>query len=135
MIEEVHNAQDATNIDFAKLVYVYFNFTKKCWSIRQDKVKAHCDYICLRDANFQVSERGRQRTIREQRKNVHAFVVGYIVLKPAEVPYAFSSRWSEVRYNPYTNFTFVTNDGVPVASAEFVDMLASSEISKVIALI
>lgn len=133
MIQSVDNAQDATNIDFKEKVYVYFNFTKKLWSVRQGKVKAHCDYICLRDANFQVSERGRQRTVRNQRKNVHAFVVGYVVLKPAEVPYNFETPWDAVSYNPYQNETFVDKNGHPVHSAHFVDMSASSEVAKVIA--
>ena len=133
MIQEVTNAQDATNIDFTKKVYVYFNLAKRVWSVRQDSVKVHCNYICLKNVTFQVSERGRQRVIRNQRKNVHAFIVGYIVLEPAKIPYSVDTPWDKVTYNPYENFTFVTTDGVPVGSAKFADMMASSEVSKVIA--
>jgi len=41
-------------------------------------VLAHADKLLLDDAVFKVSEKGRQRVISEQRKNVHAGVQGIL---------------------------------------------------------
>lgn len=67
---------------FAK-VEVYYNLHRKCLSVRSritgptyGKVLAHVDHIVLRDVEFKVSEAGRRRVIREQRKNVHAVIRG-----------------------------------------------------------
>jgi len=63
-------------------VFVYFNLHRKCWSVRalngryKGRVVAHCDRVLLTDVEFRVSEAGRQRVLREGRKNVHAGVVG-----------------------------------------------------------
>ena len=66
-------------VDPDKPVEVYRNLHKKCWSVRQrGKVKLHTDYICLKDVEFKVSQKGRERVLREQRKNVHAFIKGFL---------------------------------------------------------
>jgi len=63
-------------------VFVYFNLRKRCFSVKalegmyKGRVIAHRDSLHLQDAEFKVSEKGRQRVIRERRKNVHAGVVG-----------------------------------------------------------
>ena len=63
-------------------VYVYFNLHRKCFSIKaleganKGRVVAHRDDVLLFDATFKVSEAGRQRVLRERKKNVHAGVVG-----------------------------------------------------------
>ena len=63
-------------------VYVYFNLHRKCFSIKalegpkKGRVVAHHDDVLLFDAAFKVSEAGRQRVLRERKKNVHAGVVG-----------------------------------------------------------
>lgn len=133
MIENLKKVQDSKTIDFDRPVKVYFNFVKQVWSILQGKVKAHADYVCLSDATFQVSERGRQRTINNRRKTVHAYIKGFVVLQPAKVLYSLDEPWDEVKYNPYFNSTFITNNGVAVKSAKFVDMDASSVVAKVMA--
>jgi len=130
MIENLKKIQDSKTIDFTKPVKVYFNFQKKLWSIHQGTVKAHCNYLCMKDVVFKVSERGRQRTVRNQKKNVHAFVVGYIIFHALSVS---ADNWRSVKYNPYKNQKFVINEIEPVDSADFVDMLASSENRKVLA--
>jgi hypothetical protein len=54
----------------------------ECWSITAvygpdaGKVIAHADSIALYNARFVVSENGRQRVLRERRKNVHAWIIG-----------------------------------------------------------
>ena len=63
-------------------VFCYFNLHRKCFSIKaleganKGRVVAHSDNVLLFDAVFKVSEAGRQRVLKEQRKNVHAGVVG-----------------------------------------------------------
>lgn len=60
-------------------VKVYFNITKKTFSIQHNgKVIGHADQIALKNVEFKVSEKGRQRVLKEKRKNVHAYVVGEI---------------------------------------------------------
>ena len=63
-------------------VKVYYNLHKKCYSIvslekeNYGRVIKHDNCVPLFDAQFKVSEKGRQRVLREQKKNVHAYVVG-----------------------------------------------------------
>tara|TARA_Y100001937_G_scaffold125523_2_gene192553 strand:- start:11667 stop:12041 length:375 start_codon:yes stop_codon:yes gene_type:complete len=87
-------------IDYSKPVKVYKNLHKDCWSIQQNGlVKAHSDEINLFDCKFLVNEKDRQRVIKTNRKNVHAFVVGHIWDTPFDL-----SR--QVKYNPYNNKYF-----------------------------
>jgi hypothetical protein len=87
-----------------KVVFVYFNLHKKCWSVRyKGRVIAHVNNLFLCDVTFKVSQAGRLRVIREKRKNVHAGVVGTLIIHlgssvRAETP---------VTYNPYLYETFV----------------------------
>lgn len=96
-------------------VFVYFNLHRKCLSVkalegeRKGRVIAHADMVVLDNVTFKVSEAGRQRVIREQRKNVHAGVVGELqsmginttMLSIAEALY------SPLKYNPYKFDSFV----------------------------
>mgnify|MGYP006272576803 CR=1 FL=1 len=92
-------------------VFVYFNLHKKVFSVkalegdRKGLVVAHREYVMLEDVTFRVSEAGRQRVLRERKKNVHAGAVG---------------QWRDdvgvlsddvaVTYNPYKYSTFVNKD-------------------------
>ena len=90
-------------------VFVYYNLHRKCWSVkalegdRKGKVIAHMDTVRLVDAEFKVSEAGRQRVLREQRKNVHAGVVGRLCTNVDRV-------LDEVGYNPYKWNSFVNKE-------------------------
>ena len=87
-----------------KRVRVYKNLHKDCWSVWQEgKVLFHTQEIHLRDVTFLVLESGRQRVLKEKRKNVHAFVCGFLTqgLDIGEI----------VRYNPYINPFFFTEKG------------------------
>ena len=90
-------------VDPDKPVEVYRNLHKKCWSVRQrGKVKLHTDYICLKNAEFKVSQKGRERVLTEQRKNVHAFIKGFIVdAEEINTMPDDSVEWTDVSYNPY----------------------------------
>lgn len=63
-------------------VFVYWNLHKNLWSVKalegpdKGRVIAREPYVALLHASPKVSEAGRQRVLREGRKNVHAGIVG-----------------------------------------------------------
>lgn len=60
-----------------EIVRVYRNLTRGCLSVmRRGLVVAHVESVALHGARFVVQEAGRQRVLRDRRKNVHAFVEG-----------------------------------------------------------
>lgn len=102
--EMLSNFEDmARLINPHKRVRVYKNLHKDCWSVWQGRVLFYTQEIHLRDVVFLVLESGRQRVLKEKRKNVHAFVCGFLTqgLDIGEV----------VRYNPYINPFFFTEQG------------------------
>jgi len=113
-------------IDIHKPVEVYRNLHKKCWSVRQGgKVKVHTSYICLQDVNFVVQPAGREKVLREQKKNVHAFVKGYLISHKTinDGWRGLSIAWTMdvVTYNPYKHPYFTCGEFEAVR-AELVDM-------------
>lgn len=99
---------------------VYFNLHKKLLSVQAKvngswKVIKHVLNINLTDVKFKVSEAGRQRVLREKRKNVHAFIEG------VEVDQPINQRAQNVTYNPYKyeKFTITTGEKY-VDKAEYV---------------
>ncbi len=93
-------------IDKTKRAYVYFNLHKKCWSVRQSgRIVDHTNAIMLRDCRYLVGKTGRERVLREKKKNVHAGISGYVVdLIPA------CRIYNELTYNPYKHETFVSRE-------------------------
>ena len=96
-------------------VRVYRNLHKKCYSIQAKingswRVIDHADSVTLVDVTFKVSQAGRERVLRERRKNVHAFVYGTIVQDPGPV------TGRRVSYNPYKADSF-TSEGLRIAYA------------------
>ena len=98
-------------------VFVYYNLHKHCWSVKalegenKGRVIMHTQAVTLTNAHGKVSEVGRQRVIREQRKNVHAGIVGQLDL--ACVAKDFDNaldEWVEYTYNPYKFSTFVEKE-------------------------
>lgn len=90
-------------------VFVYYNLHKHCWSVKalegpnKGRVIAHKDHVNLVACTFKVSQRGRERVLRERKKNVHAGVIGY--LAPGAIP--VDDSCIEITYNPYKYTTFV----------------------------
>lgn len=84
------------------------------------RVVQHHQRLLLSDAKFVVREGGRQRVLREKRKNVHAFIVGYLVDSrgifgaDADTKRDFPVR---ITYNPYRAGAFLTESGAPVFEA------------------
>jgi hypothetical protein len=101
-----------------KPVKVYWNLRLDCYSVQQSgKVVTHADQVELRDVTFHVNESGRQRVLKERRKNVHAFVVGYLD------EYFAKRDWDiKIVYNPYKydSFRLWASDKVTVTSADAV---------------
>lgn len=91
-------------------VRVYWNSTKKVWSVRQSgRVVKHLRELDLWAVTFVVSEKGRQRVLRERRKSVHAYAEGVLSERRALV----ANPARAIRYNPYEGPDF-TCHGLPV---------------------
>ena len=115
-------------IDYDKRLYVYWNISKKTWSVRQSgKVVGHSDLIFLNNCRFLVGKAGQARVRREKKKNVHAGVSGYLAMNAefCNAVYHNTDRDCFVMYNPYKHDTFVQRTGVcddkypiPVTTAE-----------------
>ena len=94
-------------------VFVYFNLHKKMFSIKalegvnKGRVIGHADAVVLDDVTFKVSEAGRQRVLRERKKNVHAGVVGQLNAQGIRLISAAVSLATNVTYNPYKYQSFV----------------------------
>lgn len=100
---------------------IYFNLHKRCLSVQNKvdgvwKVVRHAEQIILTDAKFQVSEAGRQRVIKEQRKNVHAAVVGNEI---SQINYLDAPK-TRAFYNPYKAPTFVDENNNPLHESKLV---------------
>lgn len=96
-------------------VKAYFNLHKKLFSIvaldgeHKGKVVAHAPTFSLINTEFKVNQAGRDRVLKEQRKNVHAFVIGYLAgsgdqgvadnIETALQGMSGFGQW--VTYNPY----------------------------------
>ena len=99
-------------------VQVYWNFTRKLWSIRDKtsrRVIQRAPGLLLTDATYHVSEAGRQRVLRDQKKNVHAYIEGeldYVQTYVSDYDTAICGvRWKmglyvRVKYNPYRDKFF-----------------------------
>jgi hypothetical protein len=92
-------------------VRVYFNLHKNLLSVQSKgkngwRVIAHEESVALRDVKFKVSEAGRQRVLKEKKKNVHAFIEGAIVKGNERI-----SADTPVSYNPFRGPFFQSEKG------------------------
>ena len=105
---------------------VYRNLTKCCWSIKNlstRRVQSHADHLVVFYPTFKVSQKGRERVVREKKKYVHAGVCGLVEtsswLLDYIVPHNYATTWVEVKYNPYVNTNFVFADGTEVKKVKY----------------
>ena len=78
--------------------------------------------LYLTNATFAVQPAGREKVLREGRKNVHAFVTGtYYALGSNFKTAMWSDGAREVTYNPYKNDTFM-REGEPVFASPLITM-------------
>lgn len=94
-------------------VKVYRNLTNKCWSVLgpDGLLLLHAQSLVLKDCQFEVRESGRQRVLREKRKNVHAFVKGYLAPMSSRHDHVPGSVLP-VTYNPYKSEHFQLKEKV-----------------------
>ena len=108
-----HSKDIAQHIDPSKKVRVYRNLHKDCFSVKQDGlVRCHADNVTLFNVEFIVSKAGQRRVRDEKKKNVHAFVEGFVV-DTREADNYVDGNWSDEQiengfthwqcayYNPY----------------------------------
>lgn len=103
--------------------FLYRNLRTKTWSKRSTKriVVDHPKEICLLDVEFVVSQKIRERVMKNKRKEVHAGVRG--LESNENILMQDISTLEEVTYNPYKYHTFVrVKDDSPVHHADFVFM-------------
>ena len=108
-----HSKDIAQHIDPTQKVRVYRNLHKDCFSVKQNGlVCCHADNVTLSNVKFIVSKAGQRRVRDEKKKNVHAFVEGYVVdtrkadnyvdgeWSDKEIENGFT-HWQCAYYNPY----------------------------------
>lgn len=109
-------------------VRIYYNLSRAVWSIkamegeRKGRVIGYAQAAVLRDAHTVVSEAGRQRVLREKRKNVHAYIDGTLAqvsgyqerLITPDLSFYIAGTFSgyeSLYYNPYKVDHFVMETG------------------------
>lgn len=103
------------------LVRCYRNLRNKCYSVQVKtpngwRVKYHLKSFGIANATFKVSEVLRQKIIRQQQKEVHAFVVGELI-KPKQVKEIAVSSANKISYNPYNaGYFYKVTDLSPIYS-------------------
>lgn len=107
-------------------VIAYKNLTRGTWSVAElkgergrGKLLSHHDALTLANCKFHVSEASRVRMVRNQQREVHAWVIGDLVEQPVQ------ARGVRVSYNPYKGPDFVRCDtGAAVTRAALCHFLA-----------
>jgi hypothetical protein len=94
-----------------KRVRVYRNLHKDCFSVKcmkTGRVIAHVKEIVLKEVTYPVSKAGRERVLKDKRKNVHAFVQGLIDINNQ----INNLKVNKICYNPYKKgHFFYCNNG------------------------
>ncbi len=98
-------------------VRIYRNLHSNVFSVQRKvpgkswRVCKHVREFVVEHAKFIVNETGRQRVLKEKRKNVHAFIYG--LWRNDLNPVANEFFWWYVGYNPYEYHQFVAQKGKP----------------------
>ena len=71
----------------------------------------------LDNVKFRVGKKGRERVLKEKRKNVHAKIYGTVREQTFENTQV---DWPKAHYNPYKYETFVDEHQEPIYEAESV---------------
>ena len=116
----------AQTIDPDKRVRVFRNWRLGCYSIMQSgELKASAAQVRLADVEFLVRESGRDRMLRLNRRNVHAYAVGRLVdwVHPDDERRLDPIEGRRVIYDPYEAPSFLDADSrVRVGFARTVDL-------------
>jgi len=93
----------------------------------------HITDLCMYDCSFRVNQKGREKVLKEKRKNVHAGIVGYIDdhwdIHPMGTLKSRKPKTKLAMYDPYKYTTFVrVDDGEPVFWSSAVRMETPKEL-------
>jgi hypothetical protein len=122
-------------LDPKKKIRIYRNLNashngeKGFWSVKQGTVKCHCQDITLQNVNFLVNEKVRQRVVLNKRKEVHAYVEGFLAPRIFNV-ISFTNQGHAVTYNPYTCDEFMCGDA-PIVGANLCRLVKVGDSMKV----
>jgi hypothetical protein len=112
-------------VEASEQVRVYFNLHKKKFSVQSKKgnawkVGSYANLVHLKSPRFVVSQAGRNRAVREQQRNVHAYVQGAMdVVWPygtdeigvERLLGAYAPSAVRVAYNPFRSEHFTSAAG------------------------
>ncbi len=109
-------------------VDIYYNLHKKILSVRhKGKVVGHCKTAFVKDVKFVVNKGGRERVLKQKRKNVHAYIRGNYIDGDHISNYLYGYDWIEIGYNPYKFGHFYNkSDSSPVYVADMVCIIGKS---------
>ena len=103
--------REGKSINQTKPVKVYRNLNNGQLSVMQGSiVVGYADELYLKDVTFHVQKAGLEKVRQEKRKNVHAYVKGYIT--EGENVNGFG-----IKYNPYKYDSFVDEFEIPIDKA------------------
>ena len=122
-------------IDPNKRVHVYRNLHNGLWSIRQDGIiVGHDDHLLLKDCKFRVQPAGRAKVLAERKKNVHAYISGFLC-NQEDTNIVPEGNSCEVSYNPYKHpYFYNVETGEAIYECDFVDMESGDTLLPVLAL-
>lgn len=96
-------------LDKDQPIRVYRNLTKKgVWYslVQKGKTVAHSSAICLKECTFHVNENGRQRVIKNKRKEFHAYILGMYTGSWMGTTAKRNDLPAIIKYNPYKHSGF-----------------------------
>lgn len=107
--------------EFSMQGNMYEQYEKTFYTIKPENknrtlVLAHGNGIMLTGASFVVRESGRQRVLKEKRKNIHAFVKGNYqgsimdIISTDFEQFVKENKIREAYYNPYTQDCFTDKE-------------------------
>lgn len=110
-------------------VRVYRNLHTKTLSMQTKtpkgwRVTGHPESVKLTDVKLVVREAGRQRVLKEKRKNVHAWLEGDLVPDWTRAVMVFE----RLLYNPYKYDAWTTSSGDSVSHADGAKVHANGEV-------
>lgn len=111
-------------IDTAKPIYLYRNLNRKgrVYSIKQDGlVVAHTKSICMRNVEFVVNSKTKNRIIETKERSVHAYVKGYYTTSCNKVT-SSGTLPIIIKYDPFIerDFYMEGNDIMDISDAMFI---------------
>jgi hypothetical protein len=136
----LHEDYEKAGVLCDEAVRVYRNLNKGCYSVQQKsqgrgtwRVVCYAPHLELLMPQFVVSTAGRERVLREQRKNVHAFVIGHLshytgIYSDSPIE---RNRLPCVRYNPYKADAFLLGNTRNAVDSARVAILYPDEVRTV----